>query len=61
MADIDKNKISHTNFNEYKILKSFAIVQRIDDIVCKLYGLNDEETNYIKNYEIEYRINDTED
>lgn len=67
LEDIDKNAITHeaksynvATFKEYKIVKSFKYVQQIDDIVCKLYGLTDEETNYIKNYEIEYRLRDTE-
>ena len=67
LEDIDKNAITHeaksynvATFKEYKIVKSFDYIRQIDDIVCKLYGLTDEETNYIKNYEIEYRLRDTE-
>ena len=67
LEDIDRNAIVHETksynvktFKEYKIVKSFSYVQQIDDIVCKLYGLTDEETNYIKNYEIEYRLRDVE-
>ena len=44
-----------TQFKEYKIVRSLDIVQLIDDIVCTLYGLNKEQTEYIKKYEIEYR------
>ena len=67
LEDIDKNAIIHeaksynvATFKEYKIVKSFDYIRQIDDIVCKLYGLTDEETNYIKNYEIEYRLRDME-
>ena len=67
LEDINKNAITHeaksynvSTFKEFKIVKSFNYVQQIDDIVCKLYGLTDEETNYIKNYEIEYRLRDVE-
>lgn len=67
LEDIDKNAITHeaksynvATFKEYKIVKSFDYIRQIDDIVCKLYGLTDEETDYIKNYEIEYRLRDTE-
>ena len=67
LEDIDKNAITHeaksynvATFKEYKIVKSFDYIRQIDDIVCKLYGLTDEETHYIKNYEIEYRLRDTE-
>lgn len=65
--EIDKNAKIHeaksynvATFKEYKISKSFDIIRQIDDIVCKLYRLTKEETNYIKNYEIEYRLRDTE-
>ena len=61
LIDIDKNKIIHSNFNEYKIVKSFNYIQKIDDLVCKIYRLTDEETHYIKNYEIDYRLNDKEE
>ena len=67
LEDIDKNAITHeaksynvATFKEYKIVKSFDYIRQIDDIVCKLYGLTDEETNYIKNYEIEYRLREEE-
>ena len=67
LKDIDKNAITHeaksynvATFKEYKIVKSFDYIRQIDDIVCKLYGLTDEETNYIKNYEIEYRLREEE-
>jgi len=67
LEDIDKNAITHeaksynvATFKEYKIVKSFDYIRQIDDIVCKLYDLTDEETNYIKNYEIEYRLREEE-
>lgn len=66
-TDIEQNAIIHeaksyniATFKEYKIVKSFNIIQQIDDIVCRLYDLNEEETEYIKNYEIEYRLRDIE-
>jgi len=45
-----------TSFKEYKIGKSKSIIDRIDDVICPLYGLTEEETEFIKNYEIEFRI-----
>lgn len=44
-----------SQFKEYKIVRSLDIIRQIDDIVCPLYGLNLEQTEFIKNYEIEYR------
>lgn len=44
------------SYKEYKIGKSKAIIDKIDDLICPLYGLSAEETNFIKNYEIEFRL-----
>ena len=44
------------SFSEYKIGKSKHLIDKIDDIICPLYGLTQEETNFIKNYEIEFRL-----
>ena len=43
-------------FKEYKIVKSKPIIDRIDDYICPLYGLTDEERDFIKNYELEFRM-----
>ena len=42
----------------YKIGKSKSIIDRIDDYIGPLYGLSPEEIEFIKNYEIEFRMND---
>lgn len=47
-----------SSFKEYKIGRSKAIIDRIDDYICPLYGLTKEETEFIKNYEIEFRLSD---
>ena len=44
-----------SQFKEYKIVRSLDLIRLVDDIVCPLYGLNKEQTEYIKNYEIGYR------
>ena len=44
------------SFKEYKIVRSKAIIDEIDDYICPLYGLSLEETNFIKNYELEFRL-----
>ena len=49
-----------SSFKEYKIGKSKPIIDRIDDLICPLYGLTKEETEFIKNYEIQFRLSDEE-
>lgn len=44
------------SFKEYKIVRSKSIIDEIDDYICPLYGLTQEETNFIKNYELEFRL-----
>ena len=39
-------------------MKFDTIIEEIDDIICPLYGLDDEEINFIKNYEIEFSVDD---
>ena len=47
-----------SQFKEYKIGKSKHIIDQIDDLICPLYGLTAEETDFIKNYELEFRISE---
>lgn len=44
------------SFKEYKIVHSKAIIDEIDEYICPLYGLTQEETDFIKNYELEFRL-----
>ena len=44
------------SFKEYKIVRSKDIIDEIDDYICPLYGLTQEETDFIKNYELEFRL-----
>ena len=44
------------SFKEYKIVRSKVIIDEIDDYICPLYGLTQEETDFIKNYELEFRL-----
>jgi hypothetical protein len=69
LDDIEKNakiinsqKYSNAKqFKVYEIKKSKKIIEEIDDIMCSLYGLNEEEIDFIKNYEIEFRIGNDDD
>lgn len=47
-----------SQFKEYKIGKSKNIIDMIDDLICPLYGLTEEEIEFVKNYELEFRISD---
>jgi hypothetical protein len=46
------------SFKEYKIQRSKHIIDKIDLELQEIYGLTDEEINFIINYEIKFRIND---
>lgn len=37
-------------------MRSKAIIDEIDDYICPLYGLTKTETDFIKNYELEFRL-----
>ena len=64
LKDIEKNSkirkgvgYKHiSQFKEYRIRESKHIIDQMDDIICPLYGLNQEETDFIKNYEIDLRV-----
>ena len=66
LADIEKNaSVRQTSsssthhiesFKEYKIVRSKLIIDEIDDYIGPLYGLTQEEINFIKNYELEFRM-----
>lgn len=62
--DLEKNKVrinsKQTEF-EYKHKYSKRIIDKIDDILCPNCGLDDEETRFIKNYTLKYRLNKIEE
>ena len=51
-----KSKYKVSSFKEYKIVKSKEIIDKIDDYIGPLYGLTPKEIDFIKNYEIEFRM-----
>lgn len=57
----EKNSYKVSSFKEYKLQRSIELIGKIDDLVCALYDLDENETAYIKNYELQYRLNDKED
>ncbi|MCR5030625.1 MAG: WYL domain-containing protein [Selenomonadaceae bacterium] len=40
----------------YKLSKSKNFIDRLDDCIDKFYGLNSTEINYIKEFEVEFRM-----
>jgi hypothetical protein len=66
LQDIQKNIIEHKtteyvhvdSYKEYKIRYSKPLIDLIDDLICPLYELTDEEKDFIKNYEITFRIDE---
>ncbi len=69
LKDIEENakkritkKYAHIDtFKEYKIRKSKKYIDAIDDIIGPLYGLNEKEIEFIKNYEIKFRTTANEE
>jgi len=68
LSDIEKNAVIRkttqykniSEFKEYKIKKSKHFIDKIDDIIGSLYGLTKEEIEFIKDYEIKFRLGDAE-
>jgi hypothetical protein len=66
LIDIEKNVNTRQttryanidSFKEYKIGKSKHLIDKIDEIICPLYGLTPEETEFIKIYEIGFRVDE---
>ena len=55
-TDIEKNHDYSNGVKTYKIRKSKHIIDKIDRLICPLYDLTPEETEFIINYELEFRI-----
>ena len=58
--DLERNKVkinSKQTEYEYKHKYSKRIIDDIDDIICKNVKLDNDETSYIKNYSLKYRMN----
>jgi len=70
LADIEKNVEIRTTsakssynvatFKNYKLRRSKNLIDKLDDLIDKFYSLSNEEINFIKNFELEFRISDTE-
>ena len=70
LTDIEKNvavrassggsSYNVATFKNYKLRNSKNLIDKLDDVIGKFYGLTDEEINFIKNFELEFRISDEE-
>jgi hypothetical protein len=66
LRDIQKNIVEHQtteyvnvdSYKEYKIRYSKHLIDAIDDLIAPLYGLTDKELDFIKNYEIKFRVDE---
>lgn len=55
-ADIEsKANFTSTGTKEYRLRKSKHIIDEIDRLICPLYDLTPEETEFIINYELKFR------
>jgi hypothetical protein len=68
LIDLEKNavikKANYNNiseFKEYRARLSKIYLDKIDRILQSAYGLTDEQTNYLINFELEFRTDSTEE
>ena len=65
MKDYKRNSIirerKDCSFQEFKPSLSKPVIDRIDLELGKLFGLSDEETDFIINYDIKYRMGGADD
>lgn len=51
-----KSSYNVNSFKEYKIVRSKSIIDEIDDYIGPLYGLTSDEIEFVKNYELRFRM-----
>ena len=66
LIDIEKNVSIRTSsanssynvakFKNYKLVRSKNLIDQLDDIIDKFYGLTDSEIEYLKNFELDIRM-----
>jgi hypothetical protein len=70
MSDLKRNSImltreqrqtGTTQTQSFKIQKSKPIIDKIDQIIARHFGLSDEELDFLLNYDIKYRMGADED
>jgi hypothetical protein len=66
LRSIERHVIEHetkeykhvTKYKEYKIRYSKTLIDAMDDVICPLYGLTEEECEFIKTYELRFRTDE---
>jgi hypothetical protein len=65
MEDFKRNSFVSTRgaseFQQFKWDKAKPIIDKIDKVLAQHYGLTDEELDFIINYDIKYRMGNTDD
>jgi len=52
----NQKQTGRTETQSFKVQKSKPIIDQIDHVLAKHYGLTDEELDFIINYDIKYRM-----
>jgi len=63
VRDVEKCSVTRTTeaysttkvIKEYKLMNARYHAHLIDDVICPLYGLTDEEREFIREFEIQFR------
>ena len=56
MQTREQSQTGTTQTQSFKIVKSKPLIDKIDAVLAKHYGFNDEELDFIQNYDIKYRV-----
>ena len=58
IRNVSQNNVnfSISRFKEYKIVFSKPIIDKIDEVIGRMYGLSEEEISFLKSYELEFRM-----
>ena len=60
-ANAERKKVRYQStglvvYDEFNVKKSKSIIDRIDETLAQHYGLNEEQLDFIINYDIKYRM-----
>ena len=62
LFDIEKNSsVFKSGTKNYKLVRSKPLIDKLDDLIGKFYGLNAAEIDFIKNFELEIRMSGLDD
>ena len=52
----EKSSYNVAQFKNYKLGRSKALIDKLDDAIGQFYGLTEAEIDFIKNFELEFRM-----